>query len=160
MKNEENVFEGIYKAYFSDVYKFVYRRISNRETAEDIVQDVFCAAMNAKEKFLEHPEPKGWLIRTAKNKMRELDRRMKHDGLDALEEESPEMAVEDPDYGNVELEMAALSILGEKDWNMVKGFHLGGIPIKELAEEYGIKENNVRVRLFRLREKLRTQIVR
>ena len=74
MTNAGAIFAEVYKRYFGDVYKFVYRRIRNKEIAEDITQDVFCAAWNDIDKFLKHPEPKGWLIVTAKNKLRELYR--------------------------------------------------------------------------------------
>lgn len=151
--------EAAYNTYFEDVYKFVYRRVGNKQAAEDIVHDVFCAALNSGEEFLNHPEPKGWLMVTAKNKLRELNRKMKRRVSKPLEE-VPEPALEEPEYEGTEMELTALAILDEEEWTLVKDYYLTGITIRELAEKYGITENNMRVRLHRLRLKMRGEIER
>lgn len=153
------IIEAAYNAYFRDVYKFVFRRIGNKAVAEDITHDVFCAALNKMDEFRNHPEPKKWLMVTARNKMRELYRKMKRNASEALEE-IPELAVEEPDYNEIELELTALSIIDKEDWELIKDYYLIGITTRELAEKYGITENNMRVRLHRLKVKLRKKIDR
>jgi RNA polymerase sigma-70 factor (ECF subfamily) len=153
-------FEKLYEEHFSTVYKFIFRKIPNRQMAEDITQDVFYAAWKKGDDFLNHEEPKLWLMVTARNKIHELYRRMKRWTYEALEEDHPRMAVSDREYEGRELELTALDIVSEEEWNLIKDYYLEGITIKELAEKYGITENNMRVRLFRLKTKLRSEITR
>lgn len=96
---------------------------------------------------------------TARNKMRELYRKMKRNASETLEE-IPELAVEEPDYNEIELELTALSIIDKEDWELIKDYYLIGITTRELAEKYEITENNMRVRLHRLKVKLRKKIDR
>ena len=152
-------FAKIYEDYFDDVFKLVYRRIPNREVAEDIVQDTFLVALKRGEEFLEHPKPKAFLFRTASNKILELYRMLKRYSTDPLEEENPELVREDPGYGEVELNLSALATIGEKEWNLIKRYYLDEIPAKELAEAEAMTENNLRVKLFRFRKKLRDGIL-
>ncbi len=153
------IIEAAYKAYFDDVYKLVFRGVGNVPAAEDITHDVFCAALNKIEEFRIHPEPKKWLMVTARNKVRELYRKMNRRALGVVDE-IPELAVEDPDYKEVELELTALAIIDKEEWYLVKNYYLIGITIRELAKKYGITENNMRVRLCRIKAKLRTEIER
>lgn len=159
MANAGEVVGEAYKEYFQDIYKFVFRRIRNKQIAEDIAHDVFCAALNKAEEFLKHEEPKKWLMVTARNKMYELYRKMKHSALESLDE-IPEIEVEEIDYEKLELELTALAIIDEAEWELIKDYYLIGYTIRELAEKYGITENNMSVRLFRLREKLRNGMER
>lgn len=157
--SDGEVIEAAYVAYFEEVYKFVFRRIGNESIAEDIVHDVFCAALNKMEEFRNHPEPKRWLMVTAKNKIRELYRKMKRRPLENLDE-IPEPAMEESDYSGIELELTALAIIDKEEWDLIKDYYLIGITIRELAKKYGITENYMRVRLHRLRVKLRKKIDR
>ena len=97
-------FGKMYQMYFDDVLRAVYHRISDRQTAEDITQDTFVAAFKLGEGFLAHPKPKLWLLRTARNKLREQYRRARRWGMEPLEE-CLELAAQDCRYGEVELDL-------------------------------------------------------
>ncbi len=75
MEEGTDEFERVYKAYYGDVFKAVYHKTSDRQTAEDITQDTFVAAFKLGEEFLAHPQPKLWLLRTAHYKLYELYRK-------------------------------------------------------------------------------------
>ena len=160
MRGEAEEFAEIYRAYFDDVFKLVYRSIPNRPMAEDITQDTFFAALKRGEEFLRHPEPKLWLLRTAHFKILELYRRMRRRATEPLEEEALELAEQEGRYGEIELDMSALTTIGEEEWRMIKEYHLFGTTIAEIAEAEKVTENNMRVRLFRFRQKLRERISR
>jgi len=59
-------FERVYKAYYGDVFKAVYHKTSDRQTAEDITQDTFVAAFKLGEEFLAHPQRREALCRAAR----------------------------------------------------------------------------------------------
>lgn len=144
----------IYRMYFTDVYKFVYRKIPNKQIAEDIAQDTFLLAVKKREEILKHPNPRAWLLRTARYKMMELNRKMNRWDMEYLEE-CPELEAPEHHYERIELELTALATVNEKEWDMIKQYYLCGTTITEMAEAEGITENYLRVRLSRLRKKLR-----
>lgn len=154
MDGKGDEFAKIYKEYFDDIYRLVYRRIPNRQEAEDIAQDTFFAAFKIRDEFLGHPEPRLWLRRTAKNKIRELYRRMKHQVSEPLEEENPALAKQEARYGEIELKLSALAVISEEEWRIIGAHHVCGVTIAELARSETVTENNMRVRLFRFRKKL------
>lgn len=151
-----NEFELFYRRYFDRIYQYVHRRIRNAQTAEDIVQETFCAAYMKRHILQEHSQPQLWLLRTAKNKMLELHRSMRYRITVPLEEKK-DLGQEELRYRIKELEVTALATLGTEEWKLVKDYYLYGFTVSELAEEKGITENNMRVKLCRLRKKLREE---
>ena len=132
-------FAVFYERYFNRIFRYAYRRISDVQTAEDIAQDTFCAAYAKKQDFLGHAQPLKWLFSTAINKIRELYRYAGRRATVPLEE----------------LELTALATLDRQEWELVKDYYLYGVTISELASAEGITENNMRVRLWRLKKRLR-----
>lgn len=157
MANAGDVIEDAYKAYFKDVYGYVVRRVGNETVAEDIVHDVFLTALDKIEKFRNHPQQKGWLMVTARNKMRELKKKMENNPLESLEE-MMEVGEEEGDYEKIEFELAVLEVVKEEEWELIKDYYLRGVTIREMAEKYGITENAMTVRLHRLRKKIKERI--
>ncbi len=158
MRNEEDraggdEFTMLYRKYYDDIFKYVHRRVGDIQTAEDIVQETFCAAYEKKQVFLAYAQPQLWLFRTAKNKVLEFGRRMRYRQTVPFEE-APELGREELWYEVKELELTAMATLGEQEWRRVKDHYLYGVTIPELASAEGITENNMRVRLSRMKKKL------
>lgn len=155
-----NEFEKVYKEYYQEIYKFVYRNLKNEQMAEDITQDTFYAALKMGNDFLLHPKPGLWLLVTARYKMYELYRKMRYWATQPLEEDCPELSTKESYYEDIVLELTALTIISQEEWSLIKNYYLIGITAKELAEAEGITENNLRVRLTRLKKKLRDAMER
>lgn len=152
-------FAEVYRAYFNEVFRAVYRKTPDRQDAEDITQDTFFAAFRLGKEFLGHPEPRLWLLRTARNKRRELYRKRKRWGTEPLEK-CQELAAEDCHYGEIELNLSALAVVDEKEWRIAKAHHVFGTTIAEMARWEAVTENSMRVRLFRIRRKLKNGMER
>ena len=146
-------FAVFYERYFNRIFRYAYRRISDVQTAEDIAQDTCCAAYAKKQDFLGHAQPLKWLFSTARNKIRELYRYAGRRATVPLEE--LELGREELRYEVKELELTALATLDRQEWELVKDYYLYGVTISELASAEGITENNMRVRLWRLKKRLR-----
>ncbi len=147
-------FEAIYREYYDRVFRYVCRRISDVQTAEDIVQDTFFIAYARKLDFLEYAQPLAWLFRTAGNKIMERWRYMRQREAESLEEAEPGLGQEELRYELAELEQTALKTLGREEWRLVKSCYLYGVTVSELAEAEGVSEGSMRVRLWRLMKKL------
>ena len=67
-KTEDADFEVLYYHYFPKIYSFVIKRVGNKETAEDIVSDVFLKAFSNLKKYNDRGFSFGaWLYRIATN---------------------------------------------------------------------------------------------
>ncbi len=55
--------------YSDQLYTWAYYKTSDRETAEDLVQETFLAAVHSFQKFEGKSEPKTWLLSILKNKI-------------------------------------------------------------------------------------------
>jgi len=151
-------FAKFYTQNYDLIYKYAYQMFQNKYIAEDIVQETFCIALRKQNELRDHPNPKWWLLRTARYKIAEVRRRMKYWCMEPLELDRPELAREDARFDIKELEMMALTTVGEKEWQLMKKYYLFGTTISELAEAEGITENNMRVRLSRWTQRLRKGI--
>ncbi|MCE3228065.1 MAG: polymerase subunit sigma-24 [Bacteroidetes bacterium] len=55
---------------YSDyLYSFAYYRVNNQELAEDLVQDAFLSALNARDTYKGQASEKTWLVSILKNKI-------------------------------------------------------------------------------------------
>ena len=60
-------FEGVYRAYFQDVYRFALKLTGDKALAEDLSSETFLKAMDAIGEFRGQCEIRVWLCQIAKN---------------------------------------------------------------------------------------------
>jgi RNA polymerase sigma-70 factor (ECF subfamily) len=92
-KLDARVIGAVYDRYFSDVYRFVFYRISNEQVAEDIASDVFVRLLEAAEKR-RGPQSniKGWLLATASHAVADHLRKVYRRPTEVLSEAMPDHA--------------------------------------------------------------------
>lgn len=67
-KTDAEAFGILYDRHFSRIYGFVYSRVRDRETAEDVTSEVFCKALAAIGRYQQSGRPfSAWLFRIAVN---------------------------------------------------------------------------------------------
>lgn len=69
MESDTKELSAYVKAYTSELLAYTLTRISDRSTAEDLVQDTFLAAAEAYGRFEKRSSPKTWLFSILKNKI-------------------------------------------------------------------------------------------
>lgn len=153
MKQE---FEKFYRRYHDMLSKYVYRRIGKKEPVEDIVQEVFCLAYEKWGQITAHPTPEGWLILVARNKMLEFWRNSEYRQTFPLEGIESELCVDDENYGMVEIEAVAEANLQMGEWNLMKSYYWEDRNVQILAEQAGVENSCMRMRISRITRKLRT----
>ncbi|MES1246161.1 MAG: sigma-70 family RNA polymerase sigma factor, partial [Actinomycetota bacterium] len=89
----DQAFDGLYRRYAHDVYRFAYGLVRNRADAEDVAQSAFLNAYRALERGHEPESPRNWLLAIAQNvhrqHLRRSQRRVQEVALDV------ELAVEE-----------------------------------------------------------------
>ncbi len=65
----ETAFADLYNAYFERIYNFIFYRVSHKETAEDLTEDVFVKVFGKIRGLAELQAFEGWLFQIARNKV-------------------------------------------------------------------------------------------
>ena len=157
----------------SRLRRFIRRRVGDPRDAEDVLQDVFAALVEANRLLVPIDHVTGWLFRVARNRITDLLRRKKPGSLGdaAVVEDDERLPLEDllpsPDAGpealyarNLlldELEMAIDELPVEQREAFV-AHELEGRSFKEMAAEAGVSVNTLlsrkRYAVLRLRKRL------
>ena len=83
--DEEKV-EDLVRKYYSDIYKYCFFHLGNKETAQDITQDVFLKFLKSLDTYREYGKLKNYLYVVAKNTIKDFFRK-RYETIDGLETE-------------------------------------------------------------------------
>jgi RNA polymerase sigma-70 factor (family 1) len=153
-------FRRLYDSAFPLLFRISYRIAGSEEAAEDLCQDAFFRLHEKEMSFPNMEEAKYWLIRVVKNgslnyaKRKERERKAYQK---AFREDHREQASGEKDFIFEETRTevkAALDRLPEKFRTVLVLKEYGEMNYKEIGRSLGISEGNVKVRVFRAREKL------
>lgn len=112
-KTDAEAFGALYDRYFTRIHRFVYSRVHDRETAEDVTSDVFCKALGAIGRYRPSGRPfSAWLFRIAINAVND-HYRARHPTLDldsAIAVADPQLPVADQVAASTEAAQAWAAI--------------------------------------------------
>lgn len=166
-------FDYLMGKYQSRIYALLYNMTSNKEDAEDLLQEVFLKAYKALPRFKGKSSFYTWIYRIGVNtainyvKKRKKRQGLSLDHLDLAVERDPALvqlaSQETPDrnLGLKELQKklnSALQTLSEKHRTVVIMHDIQGMPHHEIGEILGISSGTVRSRLFYARQQLQSQL--
>lgn len=153
-------FEPLYNRYFNPVFRFVYQRMDSKDATADVVSQVFLKALMNISKF----QPRGlpffaWLCRIAISEIANYYNRSRRFRVINIEAAGiNEMA------GSFEMEISeelqqgiieALQKLDENDTLLIEMRYFEGRPFREIGEILNITENNAKVKLYRVLDKVK-----
>jgi RNA polymerase sigma-70 factor (ECF subfamily) len=168
------------------LYGYALRRLRNRDLAEEVVQETFLAALQARDKFAGHSSERTWLIGILKHKMvdhfRRANREMPLDQADTLSAEAedafhttgewvghwkeergpaawgtdPAAVVEQKEFWTVF--ERCLSALPARLAQVFVLREMDGLSTDEICETLNISANNLWVMLHRARTQLRRSL--
>ena len=150
-------FDEMYRRTQAEIYKFIRYRVADKELAKDVLQETYHVAYKKWDILCEHSNPMGWLINTAKNKIRELNKSLKKIECE-VDLDADEYTFTEDGYGKSELDLIITKGLTEEEKNRFYKYFLHGYSISELAQLEKISENNMSVRISRLRSKIAQNI--
>jgi len=166
-------YEELIRRYQRKIYALVYNMTSNKEDAEDLVQDVFVKAYTSLKSFKGDSSFYTWTYRIAVNrtinflKKRKRNPALSLDDVDQAVERDPAyvelQARESPvrEAGLSELQKRlneALQTLSEKHRTVVVLHDIQGVPHEEIARMLECSEGTVRSRLFYARQQLQREL--
>lgn len=168
-RQDQEALRILFRRHERPVYNLLYRMLSNREDAEEALAEVFVKVWRAAASFKGDAKFTTWLYRIASNTARDRLRSrmtrqevsfedMAADDTDALEHfqgtaESPETAaIESEDRARI---VRAMQQLSEEDRLLVSLYHFQELDYDEIEQVTGISPSNLKVRLFRARQRLK-----
>ena len=121
---------------------------------DDLVQDAYLVMYKKREKLVEHENITGWLIVALKyiilKRMRAWARR--RDAVEKLKQQV-EAVARDLNFDDQEDMEILRAALGEENFELLKAYHVDGVPVEELAARMGKSVGAVHTKLSRLRRR-------
>ena len=149
-------FETLMKRYTSQVYGAALRLVKDDENAQEVTQMAFIQAYRQLDSW--RGENFGaWVTIIANNialRMLEKEKRRQMEPLDENTDPPNEEYDEQRELQLQSLEKA-ITQLPEIDRQIIQWHYYEGVPLQTIAQRVGQTENNIRVRMYRIRERLK-----
>lgn len=146
-------FEQLFDRYRRAVWGFFRRRVQDPGAAEDLVQNVFTALLDAAPRYRAQGAFRSYLFGIAFNVLQAERRRQLSRATSPLDDELPDAQVVDADRAL--WVRAALAQLDPDERELVMLREYEGLSYQEIADLRQLPLNTVRSRLFRARMALR-----
>jgi RNA polymerase sigma factor (sigma-70 family) len=168
-----DAYSELIRRYHKKIYALVYNMTSNKEDAEDLVQEVFVKAYAALKNFKGDSSFYTWVYRIAVNRtINYVKSRKKHMGISldnvdgGVERDLAyvELAAKESPFRDATLSELqeklnkALLKLSEKHRAVVVLHDIQGVPHEEIAKMLGVSSGTVRSRLFYARQILQAEL--
>jgi RNA polymerase sigma-70 factor (ECF subfamily) len=146
-------FAQLYQAEHARVFRVIWAFCGDRTIAEDATQEAFVRALERWPRLREQPWVAGWIITTALNVARRLQRRQWSHWV----ESAPVGMGRSADAGAVELWQVVRG-LPRRQREAVALHYLADLPVAEVARLMGCREGTVKAHLAHARAALRAQL--
>ncbi len=163
LEGESEAFSEIIEAYKNSLYPMIYRWVGQKETAEEILQDVFLKAFRQLKKFRRESKFSTWLFQIALNRCRDFYRSQRVKKEEPLNPEMPILDTKPREDENVSAQEQflclrdALKSLPPIYREALSLRYLNEMTHEEIAQALGESLSNVKMRvtrgLIRLRKK-------
>lgn len=162
-KEDPTMFAPLYDKYYKQIFGYLYQRMDCKETAFDLTAQVFLKALTNIGRYEYKGVPfASWLYRIAHSELMQLFREQKNKrainadigDLRFICEEAEEFYLEE----YIPVLKQAITELDAEDLQMVEMRFFEKRPFKEIGEILNITENNAKVRMYRILERLKKAI--
>ncbi len=160
-------FGVLYEKYYKQIYLFVYKRAGEQDLAGDITAQVFLKAMVSLPKYSYRGVPfSAWLYRIASNEVNQHFRNAKGDRTISIEKTQVDkvMGMVDEDKASdlselyLEVMLETLHEMEPEDIELIELRFFEDRPFSEVGFIVGITENNAKVKVYRIVERLRKRL--
>lgn len=166
---DEEAFSLLYDNFYTPIFRFVCKKVSDPDLAEDLTQTVFLKAWRADKALASnHPSPLAYFYTVARNLVTDYYRKQKTvslEGLDEAQDKLQTLPSDDPNphdiLESVEAQNFVKDLLGniKTEYREVLDLKfLKGYSNAEVAEKLGKSEMNIRQIQVRALRKLKSHL--
>lgn len=146
------VFEDIYRDYWNKVFRICMGYVNDADWAKDIAQETFIIIWKQLPNFRSESAVGTWIFRIASNNcLRQIERQNRMPKTE-LPEQIEDRVDPDKEWQS-KLLYKCIAELPETD-RIIISLELEDVKQAEIAKITGLSESNVRVKVFRIKEKL------
>lgn len=158
-------FGVLYDKYYLRIFRYVFQRVEDEDTAADVTSVVFSKALFGLNKYQFRGVPfSAWLFRVAQNELNQLFRKNKVQKVVNIPIENLAQIAEDTNEENLEERIetlkSAMKNLSEDELELVEQRYFENRSYKEMGEILDMEENNARVKTFRVIQKLKNLLTK
>lgn len=170
MEDKKSIFENLYKKEADRIFRFVLMRVSSRDEALDITEEVFYKFWQSMQDGKHIENHLAFLFAIARNKIIDWYRKKKSLSLENLLENKEDadgeaLQLADPDaHTDIATGVEAnwviktLHKLEKKDAEIIDLRFIQGLQPQEISEILGTSANSISIRITRAIEKLRKEL--
>jgi RNA polymerase sigma-70 factor, ECF subfamily len=160
-KDDPAAFGRLYDRYLQPVYRYLYSRLGDAHSAEDVTSQTFIAAYEALPKYREQGQFTAWLFRIARSKMNDHFRRNRYEvELEAAErmaagEDALGTLIHDEELGRLR---SVIKNLNPEEQDLIRLRYVADLSFVEIADLLGKREDAVKKTMYRLLARLKSQM--
>lgn len=159
-------FRTLYNRYHEPIFRFIYKRTVDESLSADLTSQVFLKAMQKLHTYTFKGVPfSAWLFRIASNEVAQYYRKQNKNRVVTLEDRMTEDIVEE--YEDVSLVEVNIQVLKEviqtlkpEEVTLMELRFFEKRPFKEVADILDITENNAKVKVYRLLQKMKKRFLK
>lgn len=162
-KTNPEAFSVLYNKYYEQIFRFCYQRCDEKEDAYDLTSQVFLKALTNLKKYKHQGFPfSSWLYRIAKSEVYQFLKDHKKQRAINIDSEKIKDMIREIESGSEEdkipLLIQAIAELSDDDLNIIEMRYFESMSFKTIGEVLDITENNAKVRVYRILDKLKKSI--
>lgn len=162
-KQNPEHFGPLYDKYYKQIFGYVYQRMDCKDTAFDVTAQVFLKALTNINRYEFKGVPfASWLFRIAHSEVMQLFRDQKNKraiNADVGDLKHIYEEIQEPFFEEyIPALQKLIKQLPDEDLQMIEMRFFEQRPFKEIAEILNITENNAKVRMYRILERLKKTI--
>lgn len=159
-KKDPRQFAPLYKKYHEAIFRYVYKRVVEEETAYDITSCVFVKALSSLPRYEFRGVPfSSWLFRIAKSELYQSFRDKKAQRTVSLDSVTIVQFIDELNEDFSEEQritlLNSLKLLKDHQLQLIEMRFFEKRSFKEIGEIVGLTENNAKVKTFRALVKLK-----
>ncbi|MEZ5014278.1 MAG: sigma-70 family RNA polymerase sigma factor [Chitinophagales bacterium] len=162
-QKDPQAFRYFYEKYFKEMFRYIYRKTDDESVTADLTQQVFLKAMQHIGKFELRGIPfSSWLYRIASNEVLQYFRDTQKVRVVQVDSSGLQDILGDTDapvdmHRNDQV-FAAMRALPAEDLEFIEMRYFEKRSFKDIAEIKNITENNAKVKVHRILDKIRKRI--
>lgn len=151
----DRIITELYEEHYKTVLRFVQSSLDyhNHMLTEDIVQETYFEALHKINEVIKY-NAVGWLVETARNKLRSHKKRASSSELYLEDCMEADLARSEKQFDMTEWNLILDEALDEHERRLLEMYYVEGYSGKELAEAENITVKNLKVKIHRLKKKL------
>ncbi len=159
-KRDPRKFEPLYKRYYEQILRFVYKRVEDIDDCREITSVVFANAISNIKSYKHQGFPfSSWLYRITINEINRYYKQKNKTRLISVSDKSLNTIAEDSGGGSKELESVlrkALTFLEHDEMILIELRYFEERSFAEMGDILEISEGNAKIRTYRVIDKLKS----